>query len=134
MFPDLLWIVGLYAAAILAVHGLVRRNGRMERRHYVLVAGNHQMHIEWYIRSIRQFARRSGMDIGITVVLDRSNDDTGRITECYARGKSGIDWVHRSDGDDIGISRSGGSNEGRGKVVYVDLDREGDVTRLPGQR
>ncbi|MFC5469691.1 hypothetical protein ACFPPD_13240 [Cohnella suwonensis] len=131
MFPDLLWIIGFYAAAAVFAQGLVRRSVRAERRHYVLVAGNHQMQIEWYIRSLRQFARRSGMDIGITVVLDRSNDDTGRIMERFARSQSGIEWVRRSDGGGAAAGRAENGSGARGEVVWVELDREVDVARLP---
>ncbi len=101
MLPELLWIVGLYVAAALLVSALVRRSSRKGRRHYVLVAGNHQMQIEGYIRTLQHFSRRTGTDIGITVLLDRSTDETGPILERMARRDSGIAWVRRNGSDDV---------------------------------
>ncbi len=101
MLPELLWIVGLYVAAALLVSAIVRRSSRKERRHYVLVAGNHQMQIEGYIRTLQHFSRRTGTDIGITVLLDRSTDETGPILERMARRDSGIAWVRRNGADDV---------------------------------
>lgn len=98
MIPVLLWIIGFYAAAAAWAHWTMRRGGGKNRRHYVLVAGNHQMQIEWYVRALQQFSRRTGTDIGITVVLDHSSDETGAIMERFSRRESGIVCVKKSDG------------------------------------
>ncbi|WP_239615859.1 hypothetical protein [Cohnella mopanensis] len=125
MFPELLWIVGFYAAAVALVHWMIRRGSGGDPHHYVLVAGNHQMQIEWYIRALQQFSRRTGTEIGITVVLDQSTDDTGKIMERFARNGDGIAWVRRD----------GGSSDHRQttdqRVVWVELARTDDVSRLP---
>ncbi|MFC5700889.1 hypothetical protein ACFPVX_06325 [Cohnella faecalis] len=97
MIPELLWIIGFYAAAAALTHSVFRRHSGGDRRHYVLVAGNHQMQIEWYVRSLQQFSRRTGMDIGITVVLDNSSDDTGKIMERFARRGDGVGLIRAEE-------------------------------------
>ncbi|BBI36158.1 hypothetical protein [Cohnella abietis] len=141
MIPELLWIIGFYAAAAAFAHWTIQRGSGGIRRHYVLVAGNHQMQIEWYIRALQQFSRRTGTEIGITVVLDQSSDDTGKIMECFARDHSGIGWVRKDEGeyssnvarleqecllkDDKGVGMS------KQDVVWVELARSADLARLP---
>jgi hypothetical protein len=141
MLPELLWIGGLYVAAAAFVRWIIRRSSGGGRRHYVLVAGNHQMQIEGYIRAIQLFSRRTGTEIGITVVLDRSTDETEPILERMARKDSGIEWVRRD------LSDSGGQKNERvcergeesigsiaaaeSSVVWVELARQEDVRRLP---
>ncbi|QJD85238.1 hypothetical protein [Cohnella herbarum] len=127
MIPGLLWIIGFYAAAVALVHWLIRRSSGEERRHYVLVAGNHQMQIEWYIRALQQFSRRTGTEIGITVVLEQSSDDTGKIMERFARGGTGIDWVRK----DAGAMESRQSVSADPKAVWVELASTEDLARLP---
>ncbi|WP_372629489.1 hypothetical protein [Cohnella sp.] len=140
MLPELLWIVGLYVAAAAFAHCIIRRSSGDGHRHYVLVAGNHQMQIEGYIRAIQLFSRRTGTEIGITVVLDRSTDETGPILERMARKDSGIDWVRRDRSEsgrriderarDRGVEPVG-SLAADSRVVWVELDRQEDVRRLP---
>lgn len=127
MIPELLWIIGFYAAAVALVHWLIRRNSGEERRHYVLVAGNHQMQIEWYVRALQQFSRRTGTEIGITVVLEQSSDDTGKIMERFARGGTGIDWV-RKDAGEMENKQPVSTDP---KVVWVELANASDLARLP---
>ena len=57
MIPVLLWIVGCYALAAVAVHAaLVLSSGQSrDVLHYVLIAGNEQLQMEWYMRSLRRF-------------------------------------------------------------------------------
>jgi hypothetical protein len=142
MIPELLWIIGFYAAAAAFAHWTIRKGSSGNRRHYVLVAGNHQMQIEWYIRALQQFSRRTGTEIGITVVLDQSSDETGKILERFARADTGIEWVRNDDGNKIsnlpaGLEQkhSGFGEEGkqvpRDHVVWVELARSDDVARLP---
>lgn len=139
MIPEILWIIGFYAAAVAIVHWMIRRGSGEDRRHYVLVAGNHQMQIEWYIRALQQFSRRTGTEIGITVVLDQSTDDTRKILERFARSDTGIEWVRKSTAnsteDAVNYERLGSGNngdqEGKQKVVFVELARSEEVARLP---
>lgn len=142
MIPDLLWIIGFYAAAAAFAHWIIRRGSGESRRHYVLVAGNHQMQIEWYIRALQQFSRRTGTEIGITVVLDQSTDDTGKIMERFARNHAGIEWVRKEADYPLNDVAAGiehedmrniddGRQAGDKKVVWVELSRTDAVTRLP---
>lgn len=138
MLPELLWIVGLYAAAAAFARWIIRRSSGEGRRHYVLVAGNHQMQIEGYIRAIQLFSRRTGTEIGITVLLDRSTDETEPILERMARKNSGIEWMRRDCSESSG-HRECGRGEGssgsiaaaESRVVWVELARQEDVRRLP---
>jgi hypothetical protein len=103
------------------------------------------MQIEGYIRALQQFSRRTGTEIGITVVLDQSTDDTGKIMERFARTDTGIEWVRRTGATEaptesdvvasleVGSSAQGTESvrNGNGKVVWVELKRMDDVMRLP---
>jgi hypothetical protein len=141
MLPELLWIVGLYVAAAAFARWIIRRSSGEGRRHYVLVAGNHQMQIEGYIRAIQLFSRRTGTEIGITVLLDRSTDETEPILERMARKDSGIEWVRRDLSDsgkqedervcERGEGAIGSIAAADSRVVWVELARQEDVRRLP---
>lgn len=130
MIPDLLWIVGLYVAAAVIVHWIIRRRAEINRRQYVLVAGNHQMQIEWYIRALQQFSVRTGTEIGITVVLNESSDDTRLIMERFARHNATIKVFGREDNElsseEYGLKRLMPKN-----AIWVELARKEDLARLP---
>ncbi|WP_027087228.1 hypothetical protein [Cohnella panacarvi] len=140
MIPDLLWIIGFYVAAAVWAHWAYRQSAGASRRHYVLVAGNHQLHIEGYVRALRRFSRRSGTDIGITVVLDRSTDETGAIVERFSRGNAGIELVRHEDERAIAnrdrweCSRAGDGGNVSEQVVWVELGREEHAAKLPPWR
>jgi hypothetical protein len=129
MIPELVWIIGFYVAAAACAHAVIGRNPDGRRRHYVLVAGNHQLQIEWYIRALQHFSRTTGTDIGITVVLEDSSDDTGPIMEKFAKDGDGIRLLRDGDPDIPirGFTRASGA----GQVVWVDLGKREDVSRLP---
>jgi hypothetical protein len=141
VIPELLWIIGFYAAAAAFVHWMVRREWSGNRRHYVLVAGNHQMQIEGYIRLLQRFSRRTGTEIGITVVLDQSSDETKDIMVRFARAETGIDWVRKESGNrnaEIEFlererfrEAEQGTTETKSQVVWVELARTDDVAQLP---
>jgi len=147
--PEMLWIVGFYVAAAAWVHALYGRNADADarKRHYVLIAGNRQLQMEWYVRSLQYLSRRTGTDIGITVVLEQSSDETGAIVEMFAREDAGIELI-RNGGVDGGNSKSGEAAEDRrqsmlrrlastGKVVsadqvvWVDLENKAELQKLP---
>lgn len=138
MISELLWIVGLYVAAAALAHLLLRRASAERRRHYVLVAGNHQLQIEWYVRALQHFSKRTGTDIGITVVLDNSWDDTGRILERFARGYEGIGLI-RTGGESRTASEQKMLSQldlraerlGPQQIVWVDLGEREHLSRLP---
>lgn len=134
MIPTLLWILGFYAAAAAWAHWAYRRSAGASRRHYVLVAGNHQLQIEGYIRALQRHARRTGKEIGITVVLDESTDETGAILEKFARGGTNIDCVRRGGEEADGTIRRWERfrEEAAGEqVVWVELGCREHIDRLP---
>lgn len=137
MIPELIWIIGFYVAAVVWAHTAYRKSAGSNRRHYVLVAGNHQLQIEGYIRALQQFSRRSGTDIGITVVLDRSTDETGAIMERFSRSEDGIEWMRREDENALSkLDRweRCRTDDARGEseqVVWVELGRKEHLAKLP---
>lgn len=110
MIPELAWIFGSYAAVTALAHWAVRRSGGGRRRRYVLVAGNHERQIEWYIRALRFWSRRTGTEVAITVLLDRSDDETGKIAERLARGDSAV-TVWRREEREAAAAREFGCRE-----------------------
>ncbi len=87
MIPVLLWIVGCYALAAVAVHAaLVLSSGQSrDVLHYVLIAGNEQLQMEWYMRSLRRFSHFTGREVKVTVVDHGSEDETIGIARFFAR-------------------------------------------------
>jgi hypothetical protein len=87
MIPVLLWIVGCYALAAVAVHAaLVFSSGQSrDVLHYVLIAGNEQLQMEWYMRSLRRFSHFTGREVKVTVVDHGSEDETIGIARFFAR-------------------------------------------------
>ncbi len=137
MIPEMMWIIGFYVAAAAWVHAWHGRNAgdAADKRHYVLLAGNHQMQMEWYVRALRYYSGRTGTDIGITVVLDRaSSDETGSIVELLARQDSGIELVRNADDRDgsVEIGGIGGGDEisENGVIRSVEDQREWMLMRL----
>lgn len=143
MIPEMMWIIGFYVAAAAWVHAWHGRNAgdAADKRHYVLLAGNHQLQMEWYVRALRYFSKRTGTDIGITVVLDRaSSDETGSIVELLARQDSGIELIRSADarGESVvhggicgtGETGAGGEIGGIGMLGSVEEQRAWMLMRL----
>ncbi|UVI29903.1 hypothetical protein [Paenibacillus spongiae] len=87
MIPILLWVCGCYALAAIAVHTAFRYTSKQERKvkHYVLLAGNEQQQMEWYMRSLRRHAMQTGKEVQVTVVNRGSNDETMDIARLFVR-------------------------------------------------
>lgn len=93
MLAEFLCIAAVYAFAVVYAHGVARRRSEALEHHYVLVAGNHEDRIEWYMRALQSYSRRSGTDVRVTVVLEESGDGTGTIVEKFSRGwDAGVAW------------------------------------------
>jgi hypothetical protein len=99
MIPVFLWIVCCYTLAAVSVHAAYRiHSGRKRKgRHYVLVAGNQQLQMEWVILSLRWFSRRTGTEVKITVIDGGSEDETLAIAEHFAKAYGGV-RVRRAEG------------------------------------
>ncbi|CAM3693602.1 hypothetical protein COLU111180_03295 [Cohnella lubricantis] len=95
MLIELLSIAVAYAGAIAYARWVAHYRGRSgkRQRRYMLVAGNHEAQIEWYLRALRRYSRRSGTDVRMTVWLRDSSDETGSIVRQMARLDDGIDWM-----------------------------------------
>lgn len=129
MLSELLWVIGLYAGAAACAHWLISRSRSLRRQEYVLVAGNHERQIEGYVRALQQYARRSGTDIGITVLLAESSDDTGAIMERLIRNEDGVALARTCDG--VGMCTGDDRDRADANVVWVSLDKQEELERLP---
>ncbi len=124
VLAELLCVAAVYACAVLYAHWVARHRNEAAQRHYVLVANNHQSQIEWYMRALQMYSRRTGTDIQITVLLQDSSDETGPIVRKLARSGAGIEWEDAVNGRErwrADVSR----------LVWVELSKTEDLERLP---
>lgn len=108
MIAMLLWIAGCYAVAAACAYRLLRRSKQAGRRHYVIIACNHEDQIEWVIRSLRYQGSLSGTDIGITVLLEPDAvDGTASIVEKLVRTESGVSLIRQlpEAGEEVAAGR-----------------------------
>lgn len=109
MIGLLLWIAGCYAVAAACAYRLLRHWRRpVAKRHYVIVAGNHEDQIEWVIRSLRYQGSLSGTDVGITVLLEpEAADGTASIVEKLVRTEAGVSLIRQlpETGEDYATGR-----------------------------
>ncbi|MBB3110502.1 hypothetical protein FHS18_002569 [Paenibacillus phyllosphaerae] len=103
MIQILLWVLGCYILAALCVHIAFRISAKKKREaHYVLVAGNEEERMEWYMRALRQHAYVHGKELQVTVLDDGSRDDTLRIAKLFEREgmkvtvAGGTGWLEES--------------------------------------
>ena len=89
MWAIFLSIVGCYALAAIVVHIAARRHAGLQAAHYVLFAGHHAERIEWYLRRLRRWSRRTGRDVRVTVVACEAGETAG-IAERFARGSEAV--------------------------------------------
>ncbi|SFJ26653.1 Glycosyl transferase family 2 [Paenibacillus sp. UNC496MF] len=87
MISVLLWIVGCYVLAAIVVYvcSAFRLGRERNVKHYVLIAGNEEPRMEWYMRSLRRFSHLTGTDVKVTVVDNGSQDDTLQIARAFAK-------------------------------------------------
>ncbi|WP_127568963.1 hypothetical protein [Paenibacillus xylaniclasticus] len=134
-------VLGSYVLAALSVH-LIRyldlRKNTSRSRHYILFARNHETRMEWFIRSIRWFSYRSGIDVRITVVDCGASEETLAIVGRFAAKDgcpveaSSLDHFREARGSfrDRGID-AGECLYRSGHAVIVDLNRREDLAKLP---
>jgi len=92
MIGILLWVLGCYALAVIAVHAAFRytRGQKRNIKQYVLLSGNEQQRMEWYLRSISRHAHDTGQEIEVIVVDHHSGDQTMDIVKCFRRNRAGV--------------------------------------------
>ncbi|EXX84597.1 hypothetical protein BG53_10000 [Paenibacillus darwinianus] len=121
----LLAVVCCYFLAALTVYAIRRMSFTRKRsgRHYFLLAGNEQHHLEWVIRSIRRYASRTGTEVTVTVIDCGSADETMSIAACLAKRDDSIRLSKRTAGEAQelwqGIQAVAGEEDG--EAVLLDL-------------
>ena len=135
MIAVLLVIVCSYSLAAAAVHVASRFGVSREPRakHFVLLAGNHQLQMEWYMRSLQWHARWFGKEVRVTVVNHGSEDETMDIARLFAR--SGMDVRFRGNmpaANGAGWEGSGKSGSEPNMAGNNSAERQDSAgTRLP---
>lgn len=142
MVAHLLWILAIYGIAVVLVHILhARRHGgesshRSPGMHYVLITSNHERQVEWYLRALSLYALLSGTRVCVTVLDDRSVDDTVRIVHRLAN-LSGIElnvgeWNSEANASTVsGVRQIAPSPEDDEQCVEIDLRNSSEVVRIP---
>ncbi|MFC4777825.1 hypothetical protein ACFO9Q_13585 [Paenibacillus sp. GCM10023252] len=150
MVELLLLIICCYVAAAMSVHlayWLLSRRLRPSK-HYVLVAGNEQKKIEWYMRSFYVFSKSTGTDVKLTLIDHGASDETLDIAEKLARLGTGITVrkaKHRGDpsGEQafghlleepdhlMWMLQAEGIVSNADHAVLVDLRNPNDLSKMP---
>lgn len=100
MLEGLLWMIGIYGSAILAVHiGHLRfQAGKQtkDRKHYIFILGDKQLQIEWFLRSLILWNKMLARDIRFTIVAQHTDSETLAIASRLLE-QSGCSYrmVHR---------------------------------------
>jgi len=82
MAAQLIWIIVVYASAVVLVHLFAHREKtRQSPRsgkwiHYILVTRNHESVIEWYARALTLHSFLTGKRLRVTCMDDASSDNT----------------------------------------------------------
>lgn len=136
MIPILIWIVCCCAILALIVHMVNRfANARAEGqadsgKHFILLADHREQRMEWYLRSITWFARRTGTNVRITVVDQGMSRDTLRIVSAFSRGGTPIYVANlgaEAEGEWPGQKAFAATGEGRGAAEGLDTEATGGV-------
>lgn len=131
MIIGLLSIFGIYGLAVALIHlGKLRLSRRRrEPVYYLLVTRNNALHIEWYLRTLFFFSRLKARAVHVTVMDERSEDETLAIAERLAAAKPDCveiaEWADESQLDSM-IARY--EHE---KVVLVRLGNTKELQSIP---
>ncbi|SFT25614.1 hypothetical protein [Paenibacillus sp. BC26] len=136
MIPVLLWIFGCYALAAAAVHAVSALTWRRERhiKHYVLIAGNEQLQMEWYMRSLRRFSHFTGTEVKVTVVDRGSEDETMSIARCFAKRGMNVHFHSSASPDEQGRLPETLSRPASVKAPEVSSVKDGKHAGAKGER
>lgn len=135
MVAHLLWILAIYGIAIALVHILHarrHRGGSPNRRplmHYVLITSNHERQVEWYLRALSLYALLRGTRVRVTVLDDRSDDDTMQIVQRLA-DLSGIELYVGEWNSEMNEDKKS-PTESDEQCIHIDLRNSSEVIRIP---
>ncbi|WP_438447453.1 hypothetical protein [Gorillibacterium sp. sgz5001074] len=92
MIWGLVWIIGIYGAAVAVLHILYASHQKREPQttYFALVTHNNGTQIEWYLRSLIFFSWLRGRHISVTVFDEASTDDTVAVVRQFAAGRGNI--------------------------------------------
>lgn len=92
MIWGLMWIIGIYGAAVAILHILyaTQRSHDPKTTYFALVTHNNGTQIEWYLRSLIYFSWLRGRHIAITVFDEGSTDDTVPVVRHFAAGRTNV--------------------------------------------
>lgn len=149
MLELLLLVIGCYAVAALLVHLAFKFGGERKRtrKHYVLIADGRQPRMEWYLRSLHSFSRRTGNDIQLTVVDHGLEEESKAIVDRWNRGSHKV-RLHAMDGKGqagqtenlaggdkalhwMWYLRSTGIVTESDQAILVDLQNPEDLSKMP---
>ncbi|UNK18079.1 hypothetical protein MNQ98_27310 [Paenibacillus sp. N3/727] len=138
MVAHLLWILAIYGIAVALVHILHARRhrggspNRRSRMHYELITSNHERQVEWYLRALSLYALLSGTRVRVTVLDDRSDDDTMVIVHRLAN-LSGIELhvseLNSDEDENKGIKKI--TSESDEHFIRIDLRIPSEAVRIP---
>ncbi|GGD92304.1 hypothetical protein [Paenibacillus nasutitermitis] len=142
MIPILLGILGCYVLAAASVHLAYALTGKRKplSKHYVLIAGNEQNMMEWYMYSLRRLSLRTGREIKVSVIDKGCEDDTMRIAGNFARCGMSVDIAcQKRDLAEVSAISSGnvfagGEQESpllAEEEIVVDLGMPAELAKLP---
>lgn len=131
MLWGMLWIFGIYGAAIVILHMLHAfhrtRNVQPKLTYFALITHNNESQIEWYLRSLVFFSWLRGRPISIMVFDERSTDETVGIVERFAAERGNVDirvapnsledFLESHQGDDVVLHRLNTLGKGEGLPV-----------------
>lgn len=138
MVAHLLWILVIYGIAVALVHMLhihtkrVESSNRRSAMHYIIITSNHERQVEWILRALSLYALLRGTRVRVTVLDDRSNDNTLRIVNRLA-DLSGIElsvgvW-NSEEHTDVGLKNiTSDQDEQR---IEIDLRISSEVAPIP---
>jgi len=131
MMWGMLWILGIYGAAITILHMLYAfhrtRDLKPKTTYFALITDNHETQIEWYLRTLIFFSWLRGRPISITVFDEQSSDGTLAMVERFMLSQENVDiriasesledFLEEHQGDDVVLHRLGRLGNGEGLPV-----------------
>lgn len=133
MAAQLMWILVVYASAVVIVHLLhIREKTQQSLRigkwlHYILIIRNHESVIEWYIRMLTLHTFLTGKRLRVTCMDDGSTDATLFVVSKLIQSGCSVDVKDLEQYENRNLSPDGDSElqqDGRifaEKEIVIDL-------------